>query len=131
MLTLLEENKATVRRFNEEFIAQGNLQAFEEIVAADFVNHTAASVGQPGSRDGVSNFIVQVLHQAVKDITVEIYDQVAEGDTVVTRKAIRGIQTGEFMGRPGNGQAFTMHIIDIVKLRNGQYTEHWSLRNIA
>ncbi|KAA2240444.1 ester cyclase [Chitinophaga agrisoli] len=131
MLTSLEQNKAIVRRFNEAFIAQGNQQAFEEIVAADFINHTAASINLPGDREAVSHFIVNVLRQAVKDITVEIYDQVAEGDTVVTRKAIRGIQTGGFMGIPGNGQPFTMHIIDIVRLRNGQYTEHWSLRSIA
>jgi predicted SnoaL-like aldol condensation-catalyzing enzyme len=130
MSTLLEKNKAVVIRFNKEFIEKGDVQAFEEIVAQDFINHSAASIGQPSGRDGVVNFIVNVLHKALKDITVEIYDQVAEGDTVVTRKAIIGTQVGELMGKPGNGQRATLHIIDIIRLRDGQYTEHWSLRNL-
>jgi predicted SnoaL-like aldol condensation-catalyzing enzyme len=130
MQTQLEKNKAIVTRFNKEFIEQGDVQAFEAIVAPDFINHTAASVNQPSGREGVSNFIMNVLRVAVTDIRVEIYDQVAEGDTVVTRKAIIGKQIGDFMGQPATGQQITMNIIDIVRLRNGQYTEHWSLRNI-
>jgi predicted ester cyclase len=29
------------------------------------------------------------------------------------------------MGIPAKGQRVTMDAIDIVKLKNGQYTEHW------
>lgn len=126
----MEKNKAVVTRFNKEFIEKGDVQAFEEIVAEDFVNHSAGSIGQPSGRDGVLNFIVHVLHKALKDIQVEIYDQVAEGDTVVTRKAITGTQVGELMGKPGKGQKATLHIIDIIRLRDGKYTAHWSLRDL-
>jgi predicted ester cyclase len=66
-----------------------------------------------------------VLHKALSDIKVEIYEQIAEGDTVVTRKAITGVQTGEFMGQAASGKRVSMYLIDIVKLKNGQYTEHW------
>ncbi len=130
MDTQLEKNKAVVLRFNKAFIEQGDVQAFEEIVADNFINHSAASIGQPSGREGVLNFIVNVLRKALQDIRVEIYDQVAEGDTVVTRKAITGRQTGELMGKPGNGQQATLHIIDIIRLKDGRYTEHWSLRNL-
>jgi predicted ester cyclase len=87
-------------------------------------------VGQPSGREGVLNFIKNILHVAVTDIRVEIYDQVAEGDTVVTRKAIIGKQVGELLGKPATGQQITMHIIDIIRLRDGRYTEHWSLRSM-
>lgn len=124
-MTIQERNKAVVTRFNKEFIEQGNLQAFEELVAPDFVNRSAATLGIPAGRDGIKDYIVDVLHKALADIKVEIYDQIAEGDTVVTRKSISGIQTGNFLNRPATNQRIVMHLIDIVTLKDGRYAEHW------
>ncbi|GAA0554037.1 ester cyclase [Chitinophaga japonensis] len=126
----LEQNKAIVLRFNQEFIEKGDLQAFEALVAPDFINHTAANLGLPGGREGVRDFIVNVLHAAMTDIKVDIHEQIAEGDTVVTRKTISGTQTGDMMGRPGKGQLTQLHIIDIVKIKNGQYSDHWAQRSV-
>jgi predicted SnoaL-like aldol condensation-catalyzing enzyme len=125
MNTLQEKNKAIVTRFNKEFIEQGNIQAFEEIVAGDFVNRSAATLNIPAGREGIKEYIVEVLHKALADVKVEIFDQIAEGDTVVTRKAISGIQIGEFLNNPPTHQRITMHCIDIVRLRDGRYVEHW------
>lgn len=123
--TLQEKNKSIVTRFNKEFIEQGNLQAFEEIVSADFVNRSAATLNIPAGRDGIKDYIIDVLHKALKDINVTIFDQIAEGDTVVTRKSISGIQVGEFLNKPASNERITMHLIDIVTLKNGKYLEHW------
>lgn len=125
MSTLQEKNKATVIRFNREFIEQGNLQAFEEIVANDFVNRSAATLNIPAGRDGIKDYIIDVLHKALTNVKVAIFDQIAEGDTVVTRKSISGIQVGMFLDKPATHERITMHLIDIVKLRDGQYVEHW------
>jgi len=124
-MTTQEKNKQTVTRFNKEFIEKGNLQAFEEIVADDFVNRSAATLNIPAGRDGIKDYIIDVLHIALTDINVQIFDQIAEGDTVVTRKSISGTQVGEFLGRPATNERMVMHAIDIVKLRDGKYTEHW------
>ena len=124
-MTEQEKNKAVVLRFNKEFIEKGDLQAFEEIVATDFVNRSAFAIGAAPGREGVRDYIIEVLHKALSDIKVEIYEQFAEGDTVVTRKAITGVQTNEFMGQPASGKRVAMYLIDIVKLKNGQYAEHW------
>jgi predicted SnoaL-like aldol condensation-catalyzing enzyme len=124
-MTIQERNKQTVTRFNKEFIEQGKLSAFEEIVAADFVNRSAATLNIPAGREGIKDYIIDVLRIALTDIKVEIFDQVAEGDTVVTRKSISGTQVGAFLDRPATNQRITMHLIDIVKLRDGQYIEHW------
>lgn len=125
MNTLQEANKLVVKRFNKEFIEQGNLEAFEEIVALDFVNRSAATLNIPAGREGIKDYIVDVLHKALTDVKVEIYDQIAEGDTVVTRKSISGIQTGEFLNKPATNERITMHLIDIVSLKDGKYVEHW------
>jgi predicted SnoaL-like aldol condensation-catalyzing enzyme len=125
MNTLQEANKLVVKRFNKEFIEQGNLEAFEEIVALDFVNRSAATLNIPAGRDGIKDYIVDVLHKALTDVKVEIYDQIAEGDTVVTRKSISGIQVGEFLNKPATNERITMYLIDIVTLKDGKYVEHW------
>src|SRR6266498_3892811 len=100
MSTQQQQNKEVVIRFNKEFIEKGNMQTFEELVAENFVNRSAAAIGIPAGREGIRDYIINVLHKALTDIKVEIYDQIAEGDTVVTRKCISGIQTGEFMNMP-------------------------------
>jgi predicted ester cyclase len=89
------------------------------------VNRSAATLNIPAGREGIKDYILDVLHKALADIKVEIFDQIAEEDTVVTRKSITGIQIGEFLGRPANNEHMVMHAIDIVKLRDGQYVEHW------
>src|SRR4051812_25977607 len=93
------QNKATVIRFNEEFIGQGNLQSFRELVADDVVNHTAPP-GSPQGSQGMSYFILEVLRKGFPDIRAEILDQIAEGDTVATRKILHGTHSGDFLGIP-------------------------------
>jgi predicted ester cyclase len=125
MSTIQEKNKETVIRFNKAFIEQGDVQAFEELVAPDFVNRSAATLGIPAGRDGIRDYILNVLHKALTEVKVEIYDQIAEGDTVVTRKSISGIQVGAFLDRPATNQRIVMHLIDIVILKDGKYVAHW------
>ena len=124
-MTTQELNKSIVTRFNKEFIERGNMQAFEEIVALDFVNRSAATLNISAGREGIKDYIVGVLHKALADVKVEIFDQIAEGDTVVTRKSISGIQVGEFLNKPATNERITMHLIDIVTLKDGKYMEHW------
>lgn len=128
MQTLSEKNKAVVKRFNEEFLVKGNLQAFEEIVAPDFINHT----GPAGNNDrhATRDFILQLLHPALPDLQLEIFDMIAEDDKVVTHKAFTGTFTAPFMGQVPTGKKATLRIIDIIQLKEGQYIGHWSIREM-
>lgn len=120
----IETNKAIVLRFNKEVIEQKNVQTFKEIMSPDFINH-AAPTGMPKGPEGMISFFENVLWKSLKDITVEIHDQIAEGDKVVTSKTIHGIHVGEFLGVPASNKNIQIHIIDIVRLKNGKYIEHW------
>ena len=124
-MTIQEKNKSIVTRFNKEFIEQGNLHAFEEIIALDFVNRSAATLNIPAGREGIKDYVMNVLHKVLTGIKVDIHDQIAEGDTVVTRKLISGIQVGEFLNKPATNERITMDLIDIVTLKDGKYVEHW------
>ncbi|SFD10469.1 conserved hypothetical protein, steroid delta-isomerase-related [Chitinophaga sp. CF118] len=122
-------NKEIVKRFNEAFLEKGDLQAFDEIISPDFINHTAMP-GISKGKDGILQLYRDVIQPALPDLRIEIYDMIAEGDTVVTRKAIIGTLHAPFMGMPGNGQQVIIPTIDIVKLKDGKYMEHWAERHI-
>ncbi len=130
-MTIQEKNKSIVTRFNKEFIEQGNERAFEEIIALDFVNRSAATLNIPAGREGIKDYVMNVLHKVLTNIKVDIHDQIAEGDTVVTRKSISGIQVGEFLNKPATNERITMDLIDIVTLKDGKYVEHWRYGQIV
>lgn len=125
-MTIQEQNKNTVTRFNKEFIEDGNMQTFNELIAADFINHTAPQ-GVPKGPEGVVIFFNHFLKPSFPDLKVVIHDQIAEGDKVTTRKSFKGTHKGDFMGMPATNKQVVMDIIDILTLRDGKFTEHWNV----
>jgi predicted ester cyclase len=126
---VLERNKAAVIRFNKEIIEKGDETAFQELIAHDFVNRTAAP-GTPSGAEGMRSTFNRLLRPAFPDLRVEIHDQIAEGDKVTTRKTIHGTHRGEFMGIAPTGRPVAIEVIDIVRLRDGQYVEHWGVNTL-
>ena len=129
MHSSLEQNKAIVVRFNKEVIEQGNVETFYELVAENFINHSAPP-GVPNGRESMIYFFTQVLRPAFPDLKAEIYEQIAEGDKVTTRKAFHGTHQGELMGIAGSHKKVKIEVIDIVRLSEGKYVEHWGINNM-
>jgi predicted ester cyclase len=126
-MSVLEENKKIVLRFNKEFLEEGNIQSFHELVAKDFINRTAPP--EFASVDGMLKFM-GIYRKAFADIKIEIFEQIAERDLVTTRKVMKATHVGEFMGMQPSGKRVDISIIDIVKVVNGKYVEHWGIRDM-
>jgi predicted ester cyclase len=125
-----EQNKAIVRRFNNECIEQGLAESFEELLADSVINHAAAP-GRPNGKESFSLFLNGILRKGFTDIKVEILDQVAENDLVTTRKRITGTHTGEIMGIPPTNKSVEILVIDMIRLKDGKYHEHWGQSNFS
>ena len=125
-----EQNKAVVIRFNKEFVEQGKYEVFDELVAADVINH-AAPPNSPNGPESMLHFLKNVLQAGFPDLKVEILDQIAERDKVTTRKVFHATHTGEFMGIPPTNKRVEIKVIDIIRLHNGKYVEHWGMSNFA
>jgi predicted ester cyclase len=123
-----EQNKKAVVRFNKEFIEQGRMEVFEELVAENVYNHSAPPGSSTGP-DGMLLFLNHILRAGFPDLRIDILDQVAERDLVTTRKAIHATHTGPMMGVPPSGKKVVIHVIDIIRLENGKYVEHWGMSN--
>ena len=122
----IEEIKEVVRRFNDEGITQGDMNAFDEYLAADVVDHTPLP-GIPPGAEGVKQLFFGLYKTAFPDLRAEVYDMIAEGEMVVTRKAFRGNHLGPLMGIPATGKDVTIGVIDIVRVRDGKIVEHWAI----
>lgn len=124
----LEKNKEVVRRFNKEVIEQGNLDAFKQLMDNDFINRTAPITAN--GADGMWNTFSNILRPAFPDLTVEIYEQIAEDDKVVTRKALTGTHKGKLFDILPTGQKIKIDVIDIVRVKDGKYAEHWGINTL-
>ena len=98
-----EENKATVRACFEN-AAQGNFDAFDDILTNDYVLHPGEIRGADGLRE-----MVQGYRDALSGLRVTIDQQFTDGDYVATRFTVTGTHDGNLMGNPPSGKnvAFT------------------------
>jgi serine phosphatase RsbU (regulator of sigma subunit)/predicted ester cyclase len=120
----VEENKALVRRFLE---AQANADPdpLVELLAPDFVDHSL----QPDQEPGREGFIRSVAEEPAifSNLRVNIEDQVAEGDKVITRFTWRRIHDrGEFLGLAPTGMEIKTTAIVINRVCGGKIVEEWS-----
>jgi len=110
-------------RLIDEGFNRGNLDALDEFVAIDGIEH---QVGARSGRDGLKA-LISGLRTAFPDLHLAILDTATSGDLVWARIRSTGTNTGSFRGRPATGRAMEIDVIDIVRVADGQITEHWGV----
>jgi predicted SnoaL-like aldol condensation-catalyzing enzyme len=125
----IEGAKAVVLRFNRDVIERGDRDAFEALMAPTFLNHSAPP-GAPADGESMWNTFDRVLRPALAGLSVSIHDQIAEGDKVTTRKTVSGIHDGPLLGIAPTGKPIRIDVIDIVRIENGRYAEHWGINTL-
>ncbi|MCS3868295.1 putative ester cyclase [Chryseobacterium ginsenosidimutans] len=128
--SLLDKNKEVVRRFNEEVIQNGNVEVFNDLMDDDFVNNSAPEGGDK-TKNGMIHTFNNILRPAMPDMKVTVYQQIAEDDWVTTRKNIKGTHSGIFLGIAATGREISIDVVDMVRLKNGKYIEHWGLNTLS
>lgn len=118
-----------VRRFVIEYQSEGNGSVAEELLAADFMDHTPFPGFGPTRNDVMRLF--DTLRLAFPDLRVEIIDQLVDGDRVATRKTFHGTHRGPLLGLPPTEKPVSIRVCDIVRIQNGQIAEHWNVVDVA
>jgi predicted ester cyclase len=120
----IEKNKQVVIQFNKEFFESGNTEITKELLADNFVNHTAPP-NAPTDASVMIQFITG-FHKGFSNVSVQIHEVLGEGDKVSLRKTITATHTGEFTGKMPTGKKVEMNVIEIDILKDGKITDHWS-----
>jgi steroid delta-isomerase-like uncharacterized protein len=98
----------------------------DRFVAEDYVNHNAfVADGREANRQ-----FWAVFFTGLPDVSVTMEDLVISGDRVVGRFIYRGTHTGDLMGIPATGKPVEMRSIDIWRVQNGMFVEHWDELNL-
>ena len=124
-----EENKALLRRSVEEvFSAQGDLDVADEIYAPNYVGHNPLDPEDVRGPEGAKEQ-ARMYRSAFPDVRLNIEEQVAEGDRVVTRWIGSGTHQGEMMGIAPTGNQIRVDGITISRIQDGKVVEDWELFN--
>ena len=98
----------------------------DQFVAEDYINHNPfVADGREANRQFWTGFFA-----ALPDLSATMEDLVISGDRVVGRFVYRGTHTGELMGISASGNAVEMRSIDIWRVQDGMFVEHWDELNL-
>ena len=117
----VEENKANVRRMNDEVFSQGNLAIVDELVVPDFVLHTTPETKGP---EALKQYVA-ATRNAFPDLHITIEDMVAEGDMVAVQYMMRGTFTGEMAGIAPTGKQMAFPHAGFARFKDGKQVEVW------
>lgn len=120
----IEENKALIRSYYEEFFIRRNFRIVDDFFPPDYVHHLPEL---PEYRMDFQDFRKRELNiaRAFPDGRREIEDQIAEGDKVVTRFIFRGTQMVDMPEKPATDKKVNVHSIIINRLKDGKIVEGW------
>jgi steroid delta-isomerase-like uncharacterized protein len=119
---------AVVRRNTEEVQNGGDFALFDQLFAADFLDHTPQP-GFPPTRDG-ARALYRAFRAAFPDFHADIQFQLGDGDRVTTYKIYRGTHEGPFLGVAPTGRKVQFSTVDVMRVRDGQIVEHWGVAEL-
>ena len=106
-----------------EAVNTGNLDAFDQLVAADSVDHDPAPGQQPGP-EGYKAFFNQ-MRTAFPDMHLDVDTMIADDDRVAFAYTLTGTNQGPFQGHNATGQSIKVRGMQISRFANGRMTERW------
>src|SRR5215213_1680126 len=123
-LSTAEENKAIFRRYAEEVGNQQNFELVDEIFERYISHQPDGSTLVRGPED-VKRFHRE-FHSAFSDFHINIEDQIAEGDKVVSHYTIRGTHQRQFRDMAPTGKEVEIKAVTTFRFSpEGKVVETW------
>lgn len=117
------DGKELVRRIFDEIVNKGQVDAADELMSEDFLDH--GPMGDVPGRDAFKASVSQWL-AAVPDVHCEVDNLIAEGDLVGWTVRTTGTHTGDGLGFPATNKSFETVSANIGRMRDGRAVEHWA-----
>jgi len=126
---MADDPKTRMRSFVKQVQNDGDVDAVDDYMADDFVDHSAVPGFPPGPAGAKALFAA--IRLGFPDHNAVVHEMISEGDLVATRKSFMGTHKGEFFGVPATGRTATIDVIDFVRFRDGKIAEHWNIVDMA
>lgn len=109
-----------------EMLNTHNPDLVDQFVAEDYINHNVVVAdGREANREFWTAFFT-----GLPDVSVTMEDLIVSGDRVVGRFVYRGTHAGDLLGVPASGKPVEMRSIDIWRVSDGRFAEHWDELNL-
>ena len=103
-----------------------NPDLVDRFIAETYLNHNDfVADGREANRQFWAAYFT-----GLPDVSVTMEDLVVSGDRVVGRFTYRGTHTGDLLGIPASGKPVEMRSIDIWRVADGMFVEHWDQLNL-
>ena len=96
---------------------------FPDIFTETYIQHS----GRSPSGLAAQIELFKGIFAATPDHQMQVDDRIIAGDKVVARTTHSATHTGTFRGFPPTGKPFSYHTIDVWRVENGKFAEHWDL----
>ena len=123
-----ETNKARLRQMYDELFGQRKLALAEELFAPDFVDREIPP-GMPNRGPESARQLVIMFHDAFPDVSFQIEELIAEGDTVAARVTWSGTHRGNWLGIAPTDRAVQQKQMHFMHFRDGQMIDHVAVRD--
>jgi steroid delta-isomerase-like uncharacterized protein len=110
----------------ERYVAAVNAHdtsSFPELFTDTYIQHSGRSPS--GLAAQIENF--RRIMSTMPDVRMRIEDRIIAGDRVVARTTYSATHTQPIRGVAPTGKAFSFRTIDIWRVENGKFAEHWDL----
>src|SRR5579863_615042 len=116
-----------VRRWTQEAMAEGHLDAFHELLAGDVIDRSG-----PTPVVGVESFKARAgaVRAEFADIHIVVDDLIVDGDAIAWRWALTGTHVGPFAGLAPTGRRATLRGVNFQRLEGDRVAEHWTLVDV-
>ena len=114
----------------ERYVAAVNAHdagPFPELFTEAYIQHSGRSPS--GLAAQVENF--KRIYTSMPDVKMKVEDCIVSGNKVVARTTYSATHTQTIRGVAPTGKAFSFRTIDIWRVENGKFAEHWDLTDAA
>lgn len=123
-MTTIERNRLVIETYFNKIWNEGHLRLLEDLIAPDYVNHSASIANPEPGPKGLYP-IIESIRKGFPDLHYEIKDLIITDDKVVARVVMTGTLLGELWGIAPNGKRVEVNQVNIERIADGKIREHW------
>ncbi|MGO4312699.1 ester cyclase [Pseudomonas sp. KB_15] len=120
------QNKRDVELWYAAF-DQNDPSLIDHILSKDWIDIPAGANQAPGPEGAKA--VLHHLHSTFSDFSIKIEEVLQDGDKVIVRSRISGIQSGVFVGGAPTGQRIDIMATDIHEFKNGKIVRTWHMED--